>query len=99
MRIDSHDAIGMRRGHCCWRASRLVVRLNSDLAQHWVVPPDAEAIGLLLVTPSELSLTFIGRLLGNRSFDSNAWLMILCRGRVTRWDTWIGSEPRYTIWS
>lgn len=42
--------------------------------------------------------TFIGLLLGNRNLDSNAWLIMLCRGRVTRWDTWIGSEPRYTIW-
>lgn len=41
-----------------------------------------------------LRLTFIGLLLGKRSLDSNAWFVILCRGRVTKWDTLIGSEPR-----
>lgn len=40
----------------------------------------------------------MGRLEGRRSLDSKAWLIMLCLGRVTRWDSWIGSTPLYTIY-
>jgi hypothetical protein len=39
----------------------------------------------------------MGREEGKRSLLSNAWFVILWRGRVTRWETWIGSAPLYTI--
>lgn len=84
------------------------VGVDGDFGEDGVVPSDPEAVGLesareggsLAVQEDEegRGRTFMGRLDGKRSLDSKAWLVMLCRGRVTRWETWIGSAPLYTIW-
>lgn len=81
--------------------------MDGNLGEDRVVPSDTEAVGLVSEgdkgkeregVRKEAGLTFIGRLDGKRSLDSKAWFVMLCRGRVTRWETWIGSAPLYTIW-